>query len=353
MNENQKGFTHLFLILALALIAVVGIGYYAYKNGQIKIPSSQKLTPTPTPPLKTTANWRTYTNNKYGYFLSYEFKPSLEERTCGLNPSNFNGEEWFIILSSNPEEQYKTCYPQEGLADIQVTVSENDKTSYDVIEKDFPRDDWRVSVDPLESERGYVSDGIFISADFIGDDESGLIQSPIKEARIFHNGYTYHLTLTNLDFSKTYNQILSTFNFTNTPGWPTSKEIDKTSKQLLRQVMDASFTKDTSWKNEFVWTIYGAGKDPWGWNIQGTAPVDSQLGDPSQIEKFGWKFVGSADSPGGSILEFSRIVDSKTRTLYFGYQSDFDGHEKPTRVDLFINDPLTLPTRPYGEQIQM
>src|SRR3990172_3636862 len=269
MNENQKGFTHLFLILALALIAVVGIGYYAYKNGQIKIPSSQKLTPTPTPPLKTTANWRTYTNNKYGYFLSYEFKPSLEERTCGLNPSNFNGEEWFIILSSNPEEQYKTCYPQEGLADIQVT----------------------------ESERGYVSDGIFISADFIGDDESGLIQSPIKEARIFHNGYTYHLTLTNLDFSKTYNQILSTFNFTNTPGWPTSKEIDKTSKQLLRQVMDASFTKDTSWKNEFVWTIYGAGKDPWGWNIQGTAPVDSQLGDPSQIEKFGWKFVFSAYSP--------------------------------------------------------
>ena len=43
MNTNFKGFAHFLMVLVLASIAFVGIGYYAYKNGYMKLNSSNKL----------------------------------------------------------------------------------------------------------------------------------------------------------------------------------------------------------------------------------------------------------------------------------------------------------------------
>ena len=68
------GFTHLFLILALALIAVVGIGYYAYKNGQISLTSSQDqvtVYPTQTIGVEESAEWKTYRSAKYRFEIKY------------------------------------------------------------------------------------------------------------------------------------------------------------------------------------------------------------------------------------------------------------------------------------------
>ena len=68
------GFAHLFLILALALITFVGIGYYAYKNGQIKMSSLQNdnlTTPTPSASLAENENWNTYTDEEYNYSIKY------------------------------------------------------------------------------------------------------------------------------------------------------------------------------------------------------------------------------------------------------------------------------------------
>jgi len=50
VNKNSKGFIHLFLLFAFALIIITGIGYYAYKNGQIKLTSQKDISPTPTTP---------------------------------------------------------------------------------------------------------------------------------------------------------------------------------------------------------------------------------------------------------------------------------------------------------------
>jgi len=61
MNKNSKRFVHIFVLIILALVVIGGIGYYAYKNGQVKI-------------LKwniPTENWKTYTNTKYYYSVKY------------------------------------------------------------------------------------------------------------------------------------------------------------------------------------------------------------------------------------------------------------------------------------------
>src|SRR3989344_1093768 len=48
MNKYSKGFAHVFILIILGLI-VVGVIYYAYKNGQVKLTSHQKeISPSPT-----------------------------------------------------------------------------------------------------------------------------------------------------------------------------------------------------------------------------------------------------------------------------------------------------------------
>ena len=67
--KNQKGIIHLFVIIILALAVVGGIGYYAYKNGQIKSIPQGNLSPTPA--TDETANWKTYRNDKLGFELKH------------------------------------------------------------------------------------------------------------------------------------------------------------------------------------------------------------------------------------------------------------------------------------------
>src|SRR3989344_7604206 len=73
IGKNSKGFVHLFLLVVIVAIGLAGIGYYGYKNGQIKINPTQKqaavsLTPTLNP--ENPSNWAIYTN----YFLGYSIK---------------------------------------------------------------------------------------------------------------------------------------------------------------------------------------------------------------------------------------------------------------------------------------
>jgi len=51
MNKQTRGISEIFVLIALALFVVIGIGYYAYKNGQIKFPpqNTTPINPSPTP----------------------------------------------------------------------------------------------------------------------------------------------------------------------------------------------------------------------------------------------------------------------------------------------------------------
>ena len=79
----------------MALIVFGGIGYYAYKSGQIRLPASQrgepdgqvKFTPSqkasvPSPTPDPTANWETYNNTSATYSIKYP--PNWEIVNYGL-----------------------------------------------------------------------------------------------------------------------------------------------------------------------------------------------------------------------------------------------------------------------------
>ncbi len=63
MNINSKGFAHLFLLIVLALVVVGGIGYYTYKNGQIRLtPQQDQPPPTPTKTVSPTISESSFCN---------------------------------------------------------------------------------------------------------------------------------------------------------------------------------------------------------------------------------------------------------------------------------------------------
>ena len=88
MTKNSKGVAHLFILIILALIIVGGIGYYAYKNGQIKLTPLEKSSVPPAPtanqaPDGSLANWKTYKNEKYGFELKYPEEFEVKEEFDG------------------------------------------------------------------------------------------------------------------------------------------------------------------------------------------------------------------------------------------------------------------------------
>lgn len=79
MAKISKGPDHIFLLIILVLIILGGIGYWAYKNSQIRFTPSQKQTPStpsstsmsePTAnqvPDANLANWKTYTGSGFSF----------------------------------------------------------------------------------------------------------------------------------------------------------------------------------------------------------------------------------------------------------------------------------------------
>lgn len=77
MKKSSHGIIQILPLLAVALILIFAVGYYAYKNERVKItPSLKDVSPTPDPsenlPFdKVSRNWKTYTDSKYNFVLNY------------------------------------------------------------------------------------------------------------------------------------------------------------------------------------------------------------------------------------------------------------------------------------------
>ena len=215
---NKKSRFKIFLIkwkipiLVLLLIIVNLIGFYF--SNKLK-PQKQPIDDgvyngSYEPYQNETENWKTYTNNKYQYSIRYEQKDFFTYRNCGKNPSDFEGDEIFLFITLEPKHQYSTCYPPDGLADLEISSIEGDTTSQDEIFKSYPLPDWKVSVYALE--RNDLA-GLSLIAKFQGEDPTGTFPSFVEETRIYKNNRTYLITLTNEEYRETYSQILSTFEF--------------------------------------------------------------------------------------------------------------------------------------------
>jgi len=63
MNSNSKGFAQFIIILAGTLVVILAIGFFAFKNGQLNFTSTtgtNKIT-----------EWKSYTNEAYGWSIEY------------------------------------------------------------------------------------------------------------------------------------------------------------------------------------------------------------------------------------------------------------------------------------------
>jgi len=84
-NTNWK-----YLLIVFILGVLVGGGILAWQFGSL--PSL--ITPTPTPPIDETADWKTYRNEEYGFEMKYPkdwtFKVTDPAYWCQITPRNYN-----------------------------------------------------------------------------------------------------------------------------------------------------------------------------------------------------------------------------------------------------------------------
>jgi hypothetical protein len=200
--RNQKGFTQIILILVIVVVAI-GAAYYF---GTLKNKSGLvSVVPTPTPIVKATqtpspaeakaqegtANWKTYTNTKYGFSFKYPDGFQVKERASGYfvitttSENSFNGSlQEGISIDARLLGSYANIDSARNTISNSLVVSENKKVS-----------NWEVT-------QGVGKDGMLKGVEF-------------RQAIIpYKTGVIEVETITNAKYLSIFDQILSTFQFT-------------------------------------------------------------------------------------------------------------------------------------------
>lgn len=125
MNMNQKGFTNIVLVVAIIVILIGAVGYFALMNKpkpitQQPTPTQTKthVSPTPTQEPTTTSNvpttWKTWRSDVYGFSIRYPGKEDIHikvtDRLGGIDPG---GLEYFLGVEENGIHIFPAKYESE------------------------------------------------------------------------------------------------------------------------------------------------------------------------------------------------------------------------------------------------
>lgn len=104
----QKGQAQVLILAGIVILLAVAGGIFYL--GRITAPKLQNITTSPTPqpsPVDETANWKTYTNTKYGYSLKYPPETILEEKPGDV--VFLDKQIYIAVTSSDPEQCRGDC----------------------------------------------------------------------------------------------------------------------------------------------------------------------------------------------------------------------------------------------------
>ena len=212
------GFTHIILLMAIVLIGIAGVGYFAYKNGQVKIPS-QSITSPVSDTMSESAIWQTYTNEKYLFSVRYPNDWKLTSAFADKNPesvrftkiTNKNGKyynestvditvelhetgeplskEWYIerlkslplLMSTNVYDYNYTKAEFQGYEALWV----NDDTLFFVKDDNLYSSGWLVAGEEKDQLVNYtenIFDQILSTFEFIDDDSPKICYTNPRES---------------------------------------------------------------------------------------------------------------------------------------------------------------------------
>lgn len=206
----------LMILLLFILLVIAGASGIYLSNSKSKPQPTPKPTPTVNPlptPTDETANWKTYENTKYGYTIKLPPNWSMKAATedpLGETCSAVNGTENILELSKN---SIKECgfigemLPPQDI-DITIWVTSAFQDIYSILSNPG-----KITIGGIEATRYKFKD----NAEFPN----------VQDTRIYlnHNNKGYIIYLREdsggnfLDLI--YNQILSTFKFTDSSPTPT------------------------------------------------------------------------------------------------------------------------------------
>lgn len=193
MNRNSKGFSEIIIIIIFSLVVVGGIGYYSYKNGQIKLNPSQNKDISPTP--DSTDNWKTYKNEDYK--LEFMYPDYLKIANRGPGPHESVVDNIDFINTDNIQIFSLTIYSTKN------TLSDFIKKNLNIL---FPPN--------MQKESSFETEHISADKYLYRENSPNL---PISFIYFFSNQtniFAFQISNANDEKVNIADQILSTFMFT-------------------------------------------------------------------------------------------------------------------------------------------
>jgi hypothetical protein len=140
-SNGASGFSAIILAVIIVL-AIVGGGLIAWKQGWIPKFPVATVTPTPTPTFGETANWKTYANNDYGFEFKYPQTFFLDSQLIDLGNGLYGLDDQTKQLNSDVSSSSTHLYV--NFAKFSSLIDNKETCTNGICSRKSPLDDQRI-----------------------------------------------------------------------------------------------------------------------------------------------------------------------------------------------------------------
>ncbi|MBU1104379.1 hypothetical protein KJ664_00570 [Patescibacteria group bacterium] len=204
-TQKTTKWSKILLFTVLGLGAIAGSIFFGIQIGKNQTPNQQPIVvqptasptqaivnptalPTENPTIDTTTNWKTYTSTTYGLSFKYPQDYKVEERSDG-----------FFVISTQTDN-----VPQSG-----ISIDARQQGSYQSLAKAQANINTAFTVNGSSEVNGWTTFDVIGKEGMLKDIEFKLAIAPYKTGAIEME------TINNEPYRNIFDQILSTFKFTN------------------------------------------------------------------------------------------------------------------------------------------